>query len=139
MSYEVNSVASSVSILTKNLKPAFEKICDTFPDIISELTKERESFFMAIEDLRFYFDADTSTDADRVSGVLHFEYGYWREDEQSYLLHIIAPYVEKGSYITFSDCHGDHWMVYFNGERDVHYQGVATFPGCPIDVQVNLL
>lgn len=137
MVYEAGSVKSSVSIQTKNYKPAFEKICDAFPYIISCEARYRQSFSMALEELGFCFDANPTEDGAVSTGEMRFEYSDWREDEQAYLLHIIAPYVEKGSYITFSDSYGDHWMVYFDGEKEVHFPGVVTFPGCPVDVQVG--
>lgn len=46
----------------------------------------------------------------------------------------IAPYVERGSYITMCGEYDDYWWRwYFDGHDCIEYEGVMTFPGMPPD------
>ena len=48
-------------------------------------------------------------------------------------MRLIAPYVEKGSYLMMRGEDGCHWCWYFDGSTCVDYPGEVIFPNMPTD------
>lgn len=65
---------------------------------------------------------------------IYFEDNPWHSDEAEELLNMIAPFVEKGSYITFMGEDDCMWAYYFDGESATEYNGEVCFPGMPGEV-----
>lgn len=73
----------------------------------------------------WYFDYDQE---DNVIDIT-FEGEKYREDEK--MLNVLAPYVEKGSYIIMVGEDGSIWCWHFDRERCESYNGVLSFDELP--------
>lgn len=54
-------------------------------------------------------------------------------DELDKLMSVIAPFVERGSFISFRGEDDSVWAYYFDGSSCKEYSGETVFPGMPED------
>lgn len=64
----------------------------------------------------------------------YFEYNPWHSDEAEEFLNMIAPFVDRGSYITFIGEDDFMWAYYFDGKKATMYGGEVCFPGMPGEI-----
>ena len=128
MSYYAVSNGSDFLITNARKMELFNLICDKNKDI--DIDSDLDSLF---SEHGFFICMNKNGDIDE----LYYEYNkYYCEDIDNFFGDI-APYVERGSYITFVGEDDSVWAYYFDGQSFEEYPGEIVYPGMPISGPVR--
>lgn len=118
--------ASNVDLLVKEYNEKHNESSNVASDISDVF--EDTGFFP--EPIMLY-DSEQGRMVKSGAFSFYFEYERWDTEAAEEFLNMIAPFVERGSYITFSGEDDAVWAYYFDGEKVTEYWGEVCFPGMP--------
>lgn len=134
MSYHAYYMDSDFMIKRENIRSVLNVIQSNYPESLCDVIEKRRPFDSCDALINWFADTygyvfltdDCGNIADIESNDTILIDGVAEVFDK------IAPFVERGSYITMCGRDDDFWWrLYFNGNGCVEYPGVMTFPDMP--------
>ena len=123
MGYYAHSNGADILILKKDHGAIMQQAKQKWPD--KKCCDDIDSQF---------HEFDLTVDFDHLGNIndMYFEYEKYHTEDIEAIFNLISPYVQEGSYITFTGEDDALWAYYFDGIDVKEYSGEVTFPGMPI-------
>ena len=138
MSYYAHSDDSDILITADNV----QRLVKYYRERTGNPEIELDDIFQGtgfIYEYTYNFDKDKGRMVESKNISFFFEHNPYRSDEVEDFLNTIAPYVEKGSFISFLGEDDALWAFYFDGQEATEYYGQTIYPGMPGQQSVNYL